>query len=160
MLTPQEVLAISKAYTNVTVEGAGAIKGAPCTIYSIEDIEGGHRVTFKWTTNSGHEETSTMDVMDGEPGPAGRGIKLVQQKEGESSIVIYYTDGTHSDPIVIPTVKGDPGFSPEITVETSTTSTYQLRIKTEDDEFITPNLKGGGGIDVSEQDETLIFTDA
>lgn len=39
---------------------------------------------------------------------------------------------------------GEDGYSPEITVKTSTATSYILHIKTEDSEFDTPNLKGGG----------------
>ena len=41
--------------------------------------------------------------------------------------------------------KGDAGYSPEITVYKNTETEYKLNIKTEDDEFQTPNLKGNGG---------------
>lgn len=61
----------SKSYTDETVVGAGALKGVPCQIKSIEDIEGGHRVTFLWVDNSDVEHTDTMDVMNGEKGDKG-----------------------------------------------------------------------------------------
>ena len=60
-----ETLAAAKKYTDKSIEGAGAIKGAPCQIQSITDITGGHRVTFLWEDSDGNEQTSTMDVMDG-----------------------------------------------------------------------------------------------
>lgn len=41
--------------------------------------------------------------------------------------------------------RGDSGFSPKVAVNTNTSSTYKLRITTEDRDFITPNLKGQGG---------------
>lgn len=40
---------------------------------------------------------------------------------------------------------GAEGFSPTITVKTSTGDTYILTITTKDGQFDTPNLKGGGG---------------
>lgn len=40
---------------------------------------------------------------------------------------------------------GADGFSPTITVKTSTGDTYILTITTKDGEFDTPNLKGGSG---------------
>lgn len=40
--------------------------------------------------------------------------------------------------------KGDPGFSPEITVKTDTDDEYVLSITTESGSFDTPNLKGSG----------------
>ena len=60
-----ETLAVAKRYTDKSIEGAGAIKGAPCEIQSITDITGGHRVTFLWEDSEGESQTSTMDVMDG-----------------------------------------------------------------------------------------------
>lgn len=41
--------------------------------------------------------------------------------------------------------KGDAGTSPVINVSTNTSTTYKLRVITEDRDFVTPNLKGQGG---------------
>lgn len=59
---------LSKKYTNDTADALGAVKGAPCTVKSVAEIEGGHRVTFEWTSDSGVKQTTTMDVMDGADG--------------------------------------------------------------------------------------------
>lgn len=59
-----------------------------------------------------------------------------EDNEGEehtTTVVVY--DGT----------PGDDGFSPTITVKTSTSSEYVLTIETADGSFDTPNLKGSGG---------------
>lgn len=56
---------LSKKYTDKCLQGGGSLKGANCTIESIEEIEGGNRVTFAWTENDGTTETETMDVMNG-----------------------------------------------------------------------------------------------
>jgi len=64
-------LAMAKAFTKKTVVGLGAIKGAPCTVKSIEDIAGGHRVTFEWEDKNGQKQTSVMDVMNGAKGDDG-----------------------------------------------------------------------------------------
>ena len=81
----------SKTYTDETVVGAGAIKGAPCQIDSIEDIEGGHRVTFLWVDNSGEEHTDTMDVMNGEKGEKGdKGDKGDKGTPGSSGTIGEY----------------------------------------------------------------------
>ena len=63
--------AAAKTYTDQTVEGGGALKGKNCTVDSITDITGGHRVTFKWTLDNGTVQTGTMDVMDGVDGQDG-----------------------------------------------------------------------------------------
>ena len=39
-------------------------------------------------------------------------------------------------------VRGDDGFSPVITVEENGQLAYRLRVKTKDNEFVTPNLRG------------------
>lgn len=70
-LTPIEIYAMSRGYTDISVEGAGAIKGRNCQIQSIEDIEGGHRITFAWYNEQEVLLTDTLDVMNGEPGEQG-----------------------------------------------------------------------------------------
>lgn len=138
--TPKQAYALSKGYTDQSIEGtSGVLAGKNCQISSIIEILDedekviGHRITFSWYADgSSIARTDTVDVMDGEQG-------LI---------------GPQGNP-------GEPGVSPEITVEESTASSYKLRIKTGDDEFVTPNLKGSGGsegIDVSVSEESLIFT--
>lgn len=119
---------LSKGYTDETVIGGGAIKGANCEIDSIEDIEGGHRVTFKWVLSDGTEQTQTMDVMNGERGEAG-------------------VKGDKGDP-------GDAGFAPQVAVEKSTDNEYILRIQDVDSDYDTPNLKGSGAVSSSYDAET------
>lgn len=64
--------AAAKAYTDQAVAGGGALKGKNCTVDSITDITGGHRVTFKWTLDNDTVQTGTMDVMDGVDGQNGQ----------------------------------------------------------------------------------------
>lgn len=40
------IYALSKKYTDNTTDALGGVKGAPATIKSITEIDGGHRVTF------------------------------------------------------------------------------------------------------------------
>ena len=63
---------LSKGYTKSTSDSLGAVKGAPATIKSITEIDGGHRVTFEWTGTSGTKQTSTLDVMNGVNGTDGK----------------------------------------------------------------------------------------
>ena len=92
-----EAYAISKKYTNSSLDGAGALKGKPCEIQSIEEItkngKNGHRITFKWTGDSGTVYTDTLDVMDG------LGIKSVaiEDVEGEDHLIVTYDDDTTED---------------------------------------------------------------
>lgn len=70
-ISAEIALAAANTFTVQTVEGAGAIKGKNCTISSITEITGGHRVTFKWYLDNGTEQTAYMDVMDGQSGGGG-----------------------------------------------------------------------------------------
>lgn len=47
----------------------------------------------------------------GAKGDTGKGIKNIQQVSNEAKIIIIYDDNTTSDPITIPTIKGDKGDS-------------------------------------------------
>ena len=51
-------LALSNKYTDSEVAGAGAIKGAPCEIESIEN----GIVTFKWVDDNGQVYRQPLDV--------------------------------------------------------------------------------------------------
>ena len=65
-------LATATKYTDTSIEGTtGPLAGKNCTIESIEDITGGHKVTFKWTADSGDVQRSTLAVMDGTDGQDG-----------------------------------------------------------------------------------------
>lgn len=98
----EEAYALSRKYTEDTIEGAGAVAGKPCQIQSITDITGGHRVTFLWVDNSDVSHTSVMDVMDGakgdkgDSGDAGLGIKSVVVN-AEDHLIITYDDDTTQD---------------------------------------------------------------
>lgn len=116
--------ALSHQYTDETVIGGGAIKGAPVQIESIEDIEGGHRVNFKWELNDGVTVLRDhMDVMNGEKGEQG--------DKGEQGL------------------PGKDGFAPQVTVKASTDTDYVLNIEDVDSDYDTPNLKGTGVVTAS-----------
>ena len=70
-LDAKKIYALSKSYTDESVEGAGAIKGKNCQIQAIDDIEGGHRITFAWYNEDDIIKTDTLDVMNGERGEKG-----------------------------------------------------------------------------------------
>lgn len=62
--------ALLKKYVQKSIKGAGAIKGTPCEILSIErnQEDNANVVTFKWEDSSGEVQTDTMTVPDGDPG--------------------------------------------------------------------------------------------
>mgnify|MGYP000641621440 FL=1 len=87
-------LAAAKDYVGETADSLGAVKGAPATIKSITEIDGGHRVTFEWTGTSGTKQTSTLDVMNGVDGI---GITSVTKTKTEGLVDTYtitFTDGS------------------------------------------------------------------
>lgn len=84
------------SYTNNVVSGMGAIKGAPCQIQSITAITGGNRVTFLWVDNSDVSHTSTMDIMDGDKGDTGKGIKSVAINSS-NHLIVTFDDNTSTD---------------------------------------------------------------
>lgn len=63
-----------------------------------------------------------------------------------SVLKIKNADGNWVGVTAIQGEKGEAGTSPKITVNTNTSTTYKLRVTTEEKDFITPNLKGSGGI--------------
>lgn len=58
-------LGSSKTYTDESLLGLGSLKGAPCTIKSITEVDGGQKVTFEWIGTSGTKQTSEMIVKNG-----------------------------------------------------------------------------------------------
>lgn len=131
----KKVYALSRQYTDESILGtAGVLVGRNCQIASKEriiDKEGSRTlITFAWYADGETEaRTETIEVWDGKKGDRG--------EQG---------------------VQGSPGYSPEITVLDTPENIYRLHIKTEKDEFNTPNLKGsGGGINVDVDDESLVF---
>ena len=84
-------LALAKRYSDDSILGTtGPLKGKPCTINSITNIEGGKRITFGWSDNSGSSHTSTLDVMDGAE------VESIEIN-GSGHIIFTFTDGRTVD---------------------------------------------------------------
>ena len=135
--------ALSKKYVEDTSISLGAVKGAPCTIKSITEVEGGQKVTFEWTGTSGTKQTSEMTVKNGVS------ITGVSDK-GNGKFTLLLSDGSETDEIQTlkgeKGLKGDAGVSPTITENADNTDKiYKLDITTADSTFTTPNLKGADG---------------
>ena len=135
--------ALSKKYVEDTSISLGAVKGAPCTIKSITEVDGGQKVTFEWTGTSGTKQTSEMTVKNGVS------ITGVSDK-GNGKFTLLLSDGSETDEIQTlkgeKGLKGDPGFSPTITENADNTDKiYKLDITTADSTFTTPNLRGKDG---------------
>ena len=74
-------VAVAKRFAEETLSGAGALKGAPCTIQSITPVEDGMNVVFSWVDNSGNEQTDTMFVANGNDGYSPT-VKVEQTDDG------------------------------------------------------------------------------
>lgn len=113
-------LAAAKGYVGETADSLGAVKGAPATIKSITEIDGGHRVIFEWTGTSGTKQTSTLDVMNGVNGTDGQ--KGKQGEPGKTPVKgIDYFDGKD----------GKDGYSPTISI-TDITGGHKVTVTNED----------------------------
>ena len=91
-------LGSSKTYTRESLLGLGSLKGAPCTIKSITEVDGGQKVTFEWIGTSGTKQTSEMTVKNGVS------VTGISDK-GNGTFTLILSDGSESEPIH--TVKGD-----------------------------------------------------
>ena len=59
--------ALTRHYTDETAAQFGGLKGASCTIKSIEKQNGINVVTFEWKNNKGETRESVMKLYDGTP---------------------------------------------------------------------------------------------
>lgn len=85
--------ALCQAYVRKTAEGLGAVRGKPCTIQSITDVDNGHLVTFRWTGDSGTVQTTQMLVKDGE-----QGISITNATINTNNHLIFtFSDGSTID---------------------------------------------------------------
>lgn len=88
---------LSKKYTNDSLDGVGALKGAPCRISKIEPVEGGNKITFAWTSNSGVASTSTLIVKDGAEGVGIKKIEKIKTVDLVDTYRMTFTDGSTFD---------------------------------------------------------------
>lgn len=72
MATDYIGMSASRKYMADAFRGGGAIVGKNVTISSIDDIDGGHRITFAYTLDDGEKKESTLEVMDGKNGSDGK----------------------------------------------------------------------------------------
>lgn len=62
-MTDVEIIGMLKTYVKKSIEGAGALEGAPCQIQGIVDNEDGTQtLTFLWEDNEGTSHTTTMNT--------------------------------------------------------------------------------------------------
>ena len=97
-------LALAKAFTEKTVDGLGALKGANAVITSITKENGISTVTFEWTGTSGTKETDSIQVKDGEKGDTGLSVKSLSIDENEH-LIITYSDNSTEDAGAMPRIE-------------------------------------------------------
>lgn len=110
-------LSAAKTYTDESLLGGGALKGANCTIKTIEAVPEGNKVTFEWTLTDGSKKTDFIIIKDGVDGKDGKdgidgekgdkgdqgdkgiGIESITKKSSAGFVDTYqivFTDGTES----------------------------------------------------------------
>ena len=67
---------LSKKYTNDTVIGMGAIKGAACQVQSINKVNKTTTITLEWEDNVGTSHTQSFDIEDGADGVSVTGATI------------------------------------------------------------------------------------
>lgn len=93
-------LALAKNFTKDTVKGMGALKGASCTISSVNEVENGTEITFRYEDNTGAEHFETIFVKNGVDGKdgvdgSGNGGEVVKIAVGyNKNTKKYYSSGT------------------------------------------------------------------
>lgn len=110
-LSAKKAYGAAKAYTDETVIGGGALKGKNCVINSITDISAtsshpaGKRVNFGWTLDDGTEQSSNMDIFNGNDG---EGIDHMYVN-AEGHLIVVYDSGDEEDcgEITIPSSQAD-----------------------------------------------------
>ena len=86
--------ALSKKYTEKSLKGVGALKGAPCRVTAIEEVEGGNKITLSWTDIDGKTLSESLIVKNGEQG---NGIAKVEKIKTVDFIDTYrmtFDDGS------------------------------------------------------------------
>lgn len=152
-MTAEEAYVLSKSFTKKSLDGQGALKGAPCTIKSTTKVSDGTNITFEWTGTSGTTQTSTIKVMDG--------ISIIDvDVNADNTLTCTLSDGsTVTTTNKIKTIKGDDGYSPTITEDADNTDDiYKLVIADKNGSITTPNLKGGGSSDKFTRDDLTAVT--
>ena len=90
-------LMMAKKYTEESLTGLGALKGAPCKIKSIEeikDIDGNvlaNKITFEWTATDGTTQTDTITVKNGLDG-AGTAVEVTQSNLSDTWSIQHNLD--------------------------------------------------------------------
>lgn len=89
--------ALSKKYTQKSLDGLGALKGANCVIKETKTVDGGTEVTFEWKSTSGATETQTILVKNGEQGNGVVKVERIKSVDLVDTYRMTFTDGSTFD---------------------------------------------------------------
>ena len=83
---------LSNSNTRKSLEGLGALKGAPCIVESVESVtvneRTGTEITFKWTGENGTVERRSFIVFDGMDGAGNGELQDITEAEINSICTI------------------------------------------------------------------------
>lgn len=96
----EEIIGMLKSYIKKTLVGMGALKGAPCTVKSVEEDPGVHVITLEWTDNDGNKQTTAITVLDGTDGTDGFSPEVTVKASTDSTYILTITtkDGSYDTP--------------------------------------------------------------
>ena len=86
--------ALSKKYTQKSLDGLGALKGANCTIKSTTEKDDGVELVFEWVGNSGAIETTTILVKNGEQGNGIAKVEKIKTVDLVDTYRMTFDDGS------------------------------------------------------------------
>ena len=93
--------ALSKKYTEKSLKGVGALKGAPCRVTAIEEVEGGNKITLSWTDIDGKTLSESLIVKNGEQGNGIAKVEKIKTVDLVDTYRMTFDDGSVFDYEVI-----------------------------------------------------------
>ena len=99
-MTGLQAYVLSKKYTKQSLDGVGALKGAPCTIKSTTATDEEIIVVFGWTDNNGISQETTILIKNGKDGKDGNGIAKIEKINTVDLVDTYrviFDDGSTFD---------------------------------------------------------------
>lgn len=101
-----EIIGMLKTYISKTLDGMGALKGAPCQIESIEAVTGGNKVTFLWIDTNNVSHRSELTVPNGADGV---GIASIGKTSTAGLVDTYTITLTNSNTYTFEVTNGAKG---------------------------------------------------
>ena len=89
--------ALSKKYTEKSLKGVGALKGAPCRVTAIEEVEGGNKITLSWTDIDGKTLSESLIVKNGEQGNGIAKVEKITTVDLVDTYRMTFDDGSTFD---------------------------------------------------------------